>query len=111
MTRRDFLRLGTVVLGSLIALVLAVPGVAYLLDPLRRKGRGGRRSDTLTRLKRAEGRRAAVVRDHRGAAGRLGEVPREPVGSVWLVRQPDGSEAAGRRASRPSARTWAARST
>ena len=40
----------------------------------------------------ARGRRPAIVRDHRGAAGRLGQVSREPVGSVWLIRQPDGSE-------------------
>ena len=37
--------------------------------------------------------------------------PREPVGSVWLIRQPAGSEGAGHRASRPSAPTWAAPST
>ena len=42
MNRRDFYRYGTIVLGNLVALVLAVPGVAYLLDPLRHKQRGGR---------------------------------------------------------------------
>ena len=42
MNRRDFYRLGTIALGNLVALVLAVPGVAYLLDPLRRKVEAGR---------------------------------------------------------------------
>ena len=41
MTRRDVLGLATVALGALIALVVAIPGVAYVLSPLRRKGRDG----------------------------------------------------------------------
>ena len=41
MNRRDFYRIGTIALGNLVALVLAVPGVAYLLDPLRRKREQG----------------------------------------------------------------------
>ena len=38
MTRRDFYRYGSIVLGSLIKLVIAVPAVALLASPLRRKG-------------------------------------------------------------------------
>jgi menaquinol-cytochrome c reductase iron-sulfur subunit len=40
-TRRNFYRWGTDVLGGLFALGLAVPGIAYLLDPLRGRSQGG----------------------------------------------------------------------
>ena len=40
---------------------------------------------------RADAGCAAVVLDHRGTPGRLDQVPREPVGSVWLIRQPPGT--------------------
>ncbi|MHB1556729.1 MAG: hypothetical protein ACYC61_04520, partial [Isosphaeraceae bacterium] len=36
--RRGFLALATAALGTLIAAVLAVPGAAFILTPLRRKG-------------------------------------------------------------------------
>ncbi len=41
MNRRDFHRYGTMILGNVVTLTLAVPGVAYLLDPLRRKSKQG----------------------------------------------------------------------
>ncbi len=49
MTRRDFYSLATVGLGSFIGLILAVPGVAYIASPLRKKGRE-ESFETLTRL-------------------------------------------------------------
>jgi menaquinol-cytochrome c reductase iron-sulfur subunit len=91
MNRRDFYRFGTIVLGNLVALALAVPGVAYLIDPLRRKSRQGD-FDTVTRLDQlAVGEpRAFPIIDEREDAWM--KYPREPVGSVWLIRQPAGSK-------------------
>ena len=90
MTRRDFYRFATVGLGTLIGLVLAVPGVAYIVSPLRKKGRE-ESFETLTRLKQLEvgvPRSFAIIEERRDAWVKY---PREPVGSVWLIRQPDGA--------------------
>ena len=89
--RRDFLGLATVALGGLIATVLGLPGVAFLLSPLRRKGQEGA-FHTLTRLKQLEvgiPKSFAIIEDRQDSWVRY---PREPVGSVWLVRQPAGSD-------------------
>lgn len=91
MTRRDFYRFATVGLGFLTGLVLAVPGVAYIASPLRKKGRE-ESFETLTRLNQLEvgvPRSFAIIEERRDAWVKY---PREPVGSVWLVRQPDGAE-------------------
>ena len=91
MNRRDFYRYGTIVLGNVVALTLAVPGVAYLLDPIRRKSRKGE-FETITRLGQlAEGVPQAfpIIDERQDAWVRY---PREPVGSVWLIRQPTGSK-------------------
>jgi menaquinol-cytochrome c reductase iron-sulfur subunit len=91
MNRRDFYRFGTIVLGNLVALALAVPGVAYLLDPIRRKSRQGD-FDTVARLNQlAVGVPQAfpIIDERQDAWVRY---PREPVGSVWLIRQPDGAK-------------------
>jgi menaquinol-cytochrome c reductase iron-sulfur subunit len=90
MTRRDFLGFATVGLGTLMGLVLAVPGVAYIVSPLRKKGRE-ESFETLTRLKQLEvgaPRSFAIVEERRDAWVKY---PREPVGSVWLIRQADGA--------------------
>jgi menaquinol-cytochrome c reductase iron-sulfur subunit len=91
MNRRDFYRYGTIVLGNLVALALAVPGVAYLIDPLRRKSKEGD-FDTLTRLGQLQEGvpRAFPIIDERQDA--WVKYPREPVGSVWLIRQPAGAK-------------------
>lgn len=89
--RRDFLGLATVALGGLIAMVLAVPGLAYILSPLRRKGQEGS-FHTLTRLKQLEvgvPRSFAIIEERQDSWVKY---PREPVGSVWLIRQPAGSD-------------------
>lgn len=93
MNRRDFYRVGTIVLGNLVALALAVPGVAYVLDPLRRKSRQGG-LEPVTRLGQlTEGEpQAFPIIDERVDA--WVKYPREPVGSVWLIRQPGGSKEA-----------------
>src|SRR4051812_27084123 len=91
MTRRDFYRLGTMLLGGAMTLALAVPGVAYVLDPLRKK-RGAARTYPLARLSELEvglarsfpiidGRQDAWVKYRKGR-----------IGLVWLVRQPDGAK-------------------
>lgn len=91
MPRRDFLGLATTALGGLVTLILAVPGVAYLLSPLRRNKRE-EAFHALTRLEQLEvgvPRAFAIVEEHRDSWVKY---PREPVGSVWLVRQPAGSD-------------------
>lgn len=89
--RRDFLGLATVTLGGLVAMVLAIPGVAYILSPLRRKGQEAS-FHTLTRLNQLEvgvPRSFAIIEERQDSWVKY---PREPVGSVWLVRQPAGSD-------------------
>jgi menaquinol-cytochrome c reductase iron-sulfur subunit len=91
MPRREFLGMATVAIGSLVAMALAIPGVAYVLSPLRRKGEEGA-SHTLTRLNQLEigvPRSFAIIEERQDAWVKY---PREPVGSVWLVRQPVGSD-------------------
>jgi menaquinol-cytochrome c reductase iron-sulfur subunit len=89
--RRDFFGLATVALGGLLTLIMAVPGVAYLLSPLRRKHQE-RAFHTLTRLNELEvgiPRSFAIIEERQDAWVRY---PREPIGSVWLIRQPKGSK-------------------
>jgi menaquinol-cytochrome c reductase iron-sulfur subunit len=90
MNRRDLYRFGTIALGDLVALALAVPGVAYLLDPLWRTSKRGD-YESLTRLSQLSvGKpKAFVIIDERQDA--WVKYPREPIGSVWLIRQPKGS--------------------
>jgi len=89
--RRDLLGLATVALGGLIAAVLAVPGVAYVLSPLRRKGPEAA-NHTLTRMSQLEvgvPRLFTIIEEREDASVKY---PPEPVGSVWLIRQPAGNE-------------------
>jgi menaquinol-cytochrome c reductase iron-sulfur subunit len=86
MPRRGFLAFATIALGGLIGLALAVPGVAYVLTPLRKRGREGGFL-TLTRLSQLEvgvPRAFAIVAERHDAWVKY---PQEPVGSVWLIRQ------------------------
>jgi menaquinol-cytochrome c reductase iron-sulfur subunit len=89
MNRRDFYRFGTILLGNAVAVALAVPGVAYLLDPLRRTSKAGgfQRLAKLSDLPVGEPRSFAVIEERQDAWVKY---PPEPVGSVWLVRQPEG---------------------
>jgi menaquinol-cytochrome c reductase iron-sulfur subunit len=89
--RRDFLGLATAALGSLIAAVLGLPGLAYIFSPLRRKGAEGA-FHPLTRLEQLEigvPRSFAIVEERQDSWVKY---PPEPVGSVWLIRQPEGSD-------------------
>lgn len=92
MNRRDFHRFGSVVLGSLIKLAVAAPAAAFLLTPFRKSKKSETSSDLerLTNLSQLEvgvPKSFAIVRDLTDAWVKY---PKEPVGSVWLVRQPDG---------------------
>jgi len=91
MTRRDFFRFATAALSALIGLVVAVPGVAFIVSPLRKRDRH-ESFETLTPLKQLEvgvPRSFTIIQDRHDAWVKY---PREPVGSVWLIRQPDGSD-------------------
>jgi menaquinol-cytochrome c reductase iron-sulfur subunit len=90
-SRRGFLGALTVTLGGLIGLVLAVPGAAYVLSPLRKRLRDGE-SRALTRLKALEvgvPKSFAIIEERQDAWVKY---PAEPVGSVWLIRQEDGTD-------------------
>jgi nitrite reductase/ring-hydroxylating ferredoxin subunit len=90
-TRRDLYRWGTNLLGGLLALGLTVPGAAYLLDPFRRGTRRAREYRPVSRLgELAEGvpRAFSVIETREDA---WVTYPPEPIGSVWLVRQPEGA--------------------
>lgn len=88
--RRELYRLGAIALGSLCTAALAVPGVRYLLDPLTKGGSAGdfKPLTRLGQLKVGEPQSFAVIAERRDAWVKY---PKEPVGSVWLVRQPEGS--------------------
>jgi quinol---cytochrome c reductase iron-sulfur subunit, bacillus type len=90
-SRRGFLGALTGALGGLIGLVLAVPGTAYVLSPLRKRGREGEYR-TLTHLKELEvgaPQSFAIIEERQDAWVKY---PPEPVGSVWLIRQPEGAD-------------------
>jgi menaquinol-cytochrome c reductase iron-sulfur subunit len=88
--RRDLFRLGAIALGNLFALALAVPGLRFLLDPLGKKSGGGefRSMTRLGQLKVGEPKAFAIIAERRDGWVKY---PKEPVGSVWLIRQPDGA--------------------
>ncbi|QEH33618.1 Arsenite oxidase subunit AioB precursor [Aquisphaera giovannonii] len=99
MTRRDLYRLGSRVLGGAIKLAVAVPALAFLVSPLRKKvaGQGGASDSggsmetltSLSQLKVGVPRSFPVIRDRNDA---WVTYPSEPVGSVWLIRQPEGAK-------------------
>src|SRR5271157_695337 len=94
MTRRDFYRYGSIVLGGLIKLVIAVPAVAFLVSPLRKKGQDAGENafaalTSLNQLKVGVPRSFAIIQDQTDAWIKY---PSEPVGSVWLIRQPAGAK-------------------
>jgi len=89
-TRREFYVTGTMILGTLMGFVMAVPGMAYVLDPLRKKS-GAAKSYPLAKLSDLEigvPRSFAIVDDRQDAWVKY---PKEPIGLVWLIRQPSGA--------------------
>jgi Rieske Fe-S protein len=91
MNRREIYRVGTLALGGLMGLMLAVPGVSYVMTPILRTKEKQGDYQTLARLSQlAEGvPQAFAIIDERQDA--WVKYPREPIGSVWLIRQPAGS--------------------
>ncbi|WP_165233972.1 ubiquinol-cytochrome c reductase iron-sulfur subunit [Aquisphaera insulae] len=99
MTRRDLYRLGNVILGGAIKLAVAVPALAFIASPLRKKaaGQGGAAAAgepmetlaTLSQLKVGQPQSFPIIRDRTDA---WVTYPSEPVGSVWLLRQPEGAK-------------------
>ena len=89
-SRREFYRFGSLFLGGLLSLGLAVPGVGYLLDPLRRKGKTGvaRELTRLSALKVGVPRSFPIVDERTDSWVRY---PREPIGLVWLIRRDERS--------------------
>jgi Rieske Fe-S protein len=90
-SRRNLFRLGAVALGNLFGLAVLIPGVKYLLDPLGKKsGEAAFRPLTrLGQLKVGEPQAFAIIAERQDGWVKY---PAEPVGSVWLVRQPEGSK-------------------
>ncbi|MBV8486680.1 MAG: Rieske 2Fe-2S domain-containing protein [Planctomycetaceae bacterium] len=92
MTRREFYRFGSIVLATLVKLLIAVPAIAFLISPLRRKkGEANRDAfETLTNLSHLSvgvPQSFAIIKNRTDAWVKY---PSEPVGSIWLVRQPKG---------------------
>ena len=89
--RRDLYRYGSVILGSAFSLALAVPGIRFLFDPLGKKAGAGDFVPLarLGQLKVGEPQMFSVLAERSDA---WTQYPRQPVGSVWLVRQPEGSK-------------------
>ncbi len=93
MTRRKLFEVLAIGLGNVMGLVLAIPGIAYFLDPLRKMSQSGG-FESLARLGQLQ---VGVPQSFAVIAARQDawvKYPKEPVGSVWLIRQPDGSQPA-----------------
>ena len=88
MERRSFLMRLCGLFGALIASLLAVPGVALLVGPLRRKG-GDReyiRLVSVGTLTRDEPVRMPI---RRKVVDSWTSYPERPIGVVWLVKRSD----------------------
>lgn len=91
MTRRKLFEVLAIGLGSVMGMVLAIPGIAYFLDPLRKSAQAGG-FESLTRLGQLQ---VGVPQSFAVIAARHDawvNYPKEPVGSVWLIRQPEGAK-------------------
>jgi Rieske Fe-S protein len=92
--RRNFVKVVTLAGGALVAALVAVPGVAYLLDPILRRKGGGQPYRPLVDLSLLrEGHPVAVdvIGDKVDAWTRARDVR---LGTVWLCRGPGGTVSA-----------------
>ncbi len=97
MNRRDLYRIGALGLGGLISLALAIPGVSYLLTPIlkrstKKKEDSGSDFISLTRLGDLQvgiPKSFPVIEPRKDA---WVVYPDEPVGLVWVVKQPPESD-------------------
>ncbi len=95
MNRRQFQSALSLVLGGLMAAILAIPGFAYFLDPLLKR-KGGTDLDAegpadegfqdLTRLSQLEPGKPRVFPVFQEMQDAWIRYPKEAVGSVWLIR-------------------------
>ena len=90
LNRRAFYRWSAIALGNACGLAVAIPGLRYLLDPLGKRAGGGdfRPMARLSQLAVGEPQAFAVIARRQDSWVRY---PPEPIGSVWLVRQPEGA--------------------
>lgn len=91
-SRRGVYRLVTGALAGLIASALAIPAVAYVLTPLLR---GRSQSGGFTPIARFGDLQPQVPQAFPVIESRTDawvRYPPEPVGTVWLIRQPEGIE-------------------
>ncbi len=90
-TRRGFYRFLSMLGGNTVAIAMAVPGVRFLLDPLTKKGqeRNLLSLARLSQLQPGKPQAFSIIEEKQDAWVKY---PKEPVGSVWLVRQPDGAK-------------------
>ncbi len=89
--RRALARYGALACAALFGLVLGVPGAAYVLTPLLRRRKDPAGFVPLARfhdLKVGVPQALPVIETRQDAWVRY---PPEPVGLVWLIRQPEGS--------------------
>jgi len=88
MNRRRFFRWCSVLLSGLATLLVAVPGVAFLCDPLSRGTKTGRRHRLLklSDLEIGVPRKVVIIDQRVDAWTRY---PEGPIGAVWLVRRDD----------------------
>lgn len=92
MNRRDWFRIGTTFLRGVIGLVLAVPAASYLLTPLLRKRQGASGFTPITRLGDLTVGVPKAFPVYLERQDAWVKYPAEPVGTVWLVRQPEGAK-------------------
>jgi menaquinol-cytochrome c reductase iron-sulfur subunit len=87
--RRSFFGRLTIALGSIMGLGLAIPGVRFLLDPLFKRGQSGsfRPLVRLSQLTPGKPQSFPIVEGRRDAWVKY---PEEQVGTVWLIRDPEG---------------------
>jgi menaquinol-cytochrome c reductase iron-sulfur subunit len=86
MLRRTFLKSATLTVNALIAAGLAIPGLRYLLHPLRRSG-GGSAFVPVTPLESLPvgvPTRLTVTAEQRDS---FTKYSKKPIGGVWLVRE------------------------
>lgn len=90
-SRRELLRWANRLMLAAIGLLLLIPGVGYLLTPLLRNKSRAAGYVEVTRfgdLAVGEPRSFPIIESTQDAWVRY---PEEPVGMVWLIRQPEGS--------------------